>query len=477
MVHACLAGRVHAHHGEFNRMRSTRATRPVMALTALLTGALLAGTVVTTAQAAPARTAATPSAVSAPAKATTSTKPTKPAPSKTSKPRALPGKAVDAPLFGMHVSGVESGTVWPTSPIGSLRLWDTNTAWSQVEKQPGVYDWTSLDKAVTAAQENKASVLLVLGSTPTWAASKQKPGYDYPVPGAASMPRSIAWWDRWVTAVVTRYKGRIDAYQIWNEASLLNFWNGTPAQMADLTSRAYKIIKSVDPKARVVAASTTTRLEGSYQRFFPPYLAALKARKWPVDVFSGHFYPTAKGTPRDRVTLIQKVQADLKKAGAPVKPLWDTESNFGLAGLGFKKVDFTGAVAAAVYAAAMMDSLRTGVSRAYWYVWTPPYDLLGVQMDTGQPAATALKSLYTWLTGTRLLGCKGTTVFECSFLAGSTRFTVAYAYAKNGVYKVPAGMTTACTVLGRCTTVKPGQTVKLVLSPVRFSPASLKSRR
>ena len=163
--------------------------------------------------------------------------------------------------------------------------------------------------------------------------SQVRPG-DYPVPGAASAPRSLQAWDAFVRATVTRYKGRITSYQIWNEASLAMFWNGSPALMAELTARAYAIIKKIDPRARVVAASTTVRLAGSFNRFFPRYLDALASRGWPVDVFAAHLYPNSRGTSDTRREYIAQVTAALEAAGAPDKPIWDTELDYGLAGPG-----------------------------------------------------------------------------------------------------------------------------------------------
>ncbi|MHB1067592.1 MAG: hypothetical protein ACYC2Z_09250, partial [Candidatus Nanopelagicales bacterium] len=155
-------------------------------------------------------------------------------PSTTPTPVATPsgpgvGTVVPAQSIGLHVAGVQEGA-WPDRnvPIGSLRLWDAGTNWSQVEAVKGVYDWVALDTALKTAERNGIDdVLLVLGGTPTWNASRVRPG-DYPVPGAASAPRSLAAWDAFVSAVVKRYAGRITAYQVWNEASLAMFWNGTP---------------------------------------------------------------------------------------------------------------------------------------------------------------------------------------------------------------------------------------------------------
>ena len=173
-------------------------------------------------------------------------------------PTAVDPNAIKANLVGMHIEGVEGGA-WASAPFGALRLWDNGTAWSQIELEPGVFKWDNLDGAVdNATSKGMTDILMVLGTTPEWNAKKVNED-DYPQPGAASAPKDLEAWDAWVTAVATRYQGRITGYQIWNEANLKNFFNGTPAQMAELTKTAYDIIKKNDPDALVVSASPATR--------------------------------------------------------------------------------------------------------------------------------------------------------------------------------------------------------------------------
>ena len=161
---------------------------------------------------------------------------------------------IPASQFGMHIPDISQG-VTPTVPYGAVRLWDSGVAWGQVQQKKNVYWWNGLDAAIANANKQGAQIMYVLGSTPTWAASNTKQG-TYPNKGAASMP-SMKDWKAWVTAVVQRYSASIESYQIWNEANLTTFWQGTPQQMADLTAEAAKIIRKYDPTAKVVSASTT----------------------------------------------------------------------------------------------------------------------------------------------------------------------------------------------------------------------------
>ena len=384
---------------------------------------------------------------------------------------SIPANAVQPSLVGMHVEGVEGGA-WPSAPFGALRLWDNGTAWSQIELEPGVYKWDNLEGALENAQsKGMTDVLMVLGTTPEWNATKMGKD-DYPQPGAASAPKDLKAWDTWVTEVATRYKGRITSYQIWNEANLKNFWNGTAEQMAELTKRAYDIIKKIDPSALVVSASPSLRLTASFDKFFPAYLQALKKLDWPVDVIAVHTYPKADGDPVDRGELIQKAQAEMKKAGAPADmPLWDTELNYGLAGPGaLPKQEITGIDAAGWVVRTYIDDLRYGVARSYWYIWTQkPYDLLGIQAYPGSDAEQGFFALENWVIGSVFSGCEteGDAVV-CSFDRDGQTSVVVWADTGQATYTAPEGAQLVCDPLANCTETEPGAQINLTTVPIRI---------
>ena len=413
------------------------------------------------------------------ASASSSTSPP-PVPSATPTPTPTPsptgpgtGEVIDASVTGMHVAGVQDGD-WPDQnvPFGTLRLWDAGTNWSQVEAVEGVYNWKALDNALKNAESHHVKdVLLVLGGTPSWNASRIRPA-DYPVPGAASPPKDLGAWEDFVAAVVERYKGRISAYQIWNEASLGMFWNGTPEKLATMTKSASDIIKKADPKATVVAASTTVRLPAAFDRFFPRYLAALGELDWPIDVYAAHLYPSSRQTTDERAEFITSVRSALITAGAPDLPVWDTELNYGLAGPGpdnpLQTIEGTEARDWVVQTA--MDSLHLGIARTYWYIWTPePYALLGMQFTNDSGAVNGLRIVQQWLVGSTWLGCTDDgSVVACSLVKNGVPATVAWASAISGEFTPPSGLSQACTTDNECSTVT--GPIELTETPVRFIP-------
>jgi GH35 family endo-1,4-beta-xylanase len=379
----------------------------------------------------------------------------------------LKGTVIQDSLFGLHVNGAERG-VWPTINFGSLRLWDNATSWTNIETSKGVFDWTNLDRAVSNANQNGVTdFLMVLSGTPTWATNQRNP-ISLPAPNASGVPANMADWDDWVRAVATRYKGKITNYQPWNEANLKTFYTGTPAQMADLTKRAHDIIKSIDPSATIVSPSTGLRLNGALQRFYPKFLQELKARNWPVDVWSAHTYPNSLGTTNDRRELANKWIDLLKAAKAPNLPLWDTENNYGLGGPGpdFPEQDIKGTKAASWTAVTYLDALRLGISRVYIYQWGPYNDLWGIQYKDGAPGAIAMNTLQKWIVGTTYKGCKeAKRKVTCKFRTSDGINQIVYSETRKKKFKVAKRYKQMCQLDGTCSAVPANRKVR-TKSPV-----------
>ncbi|MDD2857965.1 MAG: hypothetical protein PHU75_04735 [Candidatus Nanopelagicales bacterium] len=377
---------------------------------------------------------------------------------------------VDGRLFGLHVPQIANGAV-PSVAYGSIRLWDSGIAWGMVEQGRGRYWWAGLDRAIAAASAQHAEIVYVLGSTPRWAATHTYQG-TYPNRGAASNPKVLAYWKEWVTAVVRRHGASIDAYQIWNEANLATFWQGTARQMAILTLEAKRIIRRYDPSAKVVAASSTMRLTTSFSRFFPAYLTELRRVGWPVDVFAIHTYGPSTAAPAIREVYVARARARLKAAGAPARPLWDTEINYGIKGPGaaYPDVDIEGAPAAADVAQTYLDSIRLRLARTYWYAWSPPTELLGITMFDATLGAIAYQTTHAWVSQASV-GCTSAAVRVCRINRSGQIAEVAWTSAgAAGAYVVPPYATRQCDALDVCTPAVGGSTVMVGRMPMWFGP-------
>ncbi|QEM45265.1 Ig-like domain-containing protein [Mycolicibacterium grossiae] len=122
--------------------------------------------------------------------------------------------------------------------------------WAAVQPLQGWNDWSAVDRVITSAAARNIKVLGVLNSTPTWAAVDN----TWPLAG---MPKDNAQFAAFAGAAAARYKGKVTAWEVWNEPNGFNFWQPGPnaAQYTELLKAAYPAIKAADPDAVVVAAS------------------------------------------------------------------------------------------------------------------------------------------------------------------------------------------------------------------------------
>src|SRR4051794_18053610 len=84
---------------------------------------------------------------------------------------AQASSTVNSRFFGMHVPDLD--TAYPEVDPGAVNLTLNNVYWPQLEPTEGQFDFTELDKLVNQAHANSAQPLLVLGLTPSWAATTQ----------------------------------------------------------------------------------------------------------------------------------------------------------------------------------------------------------------------------------------------------------------------------------------------------------------
>ncbi len=368
-------------------------------------------------------------------------------------PTPLAG-AVPRAAIGMHDAAMTSGATY-----GAVRLWDTGTTWAMLEPQRGRFEWARLDALVGKAQARGAEITLVLGSTPAWAATDPAAvGAPWLTTGAASPPRSVQDWAAYVGAVARRYRGRIRSYEIWNEAALRLFWHGTADQLAALTQVANDRLAAVDPRATIVSTSLLPR-QRAWTTWASSYLRGLRVRGWPVDVFALHSYqPDDLATPDGRVTTVRSVQQLLAAAGAPRRPLWDTEANYTSPAFEHRKI--TGQQSADWLARAYVDSVRLGVARTYWYGGNASTALLAIDTPTPSESQRALSTVGGWLVGATMTGCTASSwgVVSCTLTRGSARSVLTWAPAGRTA-PLPVRARTACTLLHGCRPVTAASTV------------------
>jgi len=126
--------------------------------------------------------------------------------------------------------------------------------WKMFEPAKGKINWVEMDRLVNSCNAAGIKVLFSVVKAPQWA----RPGNtDLSVNGPPANPQDLA---DFVGALAERYKGRVQAYEIWNEQNLHYEWGNEPldaSRYVQLLAAAYKAIKAKDPGAIVVSGALT----------------------------------------------------------------------------------------------------------------------------------------------------------------------------------------------------------------------------
>ncbi len=126
--------------------------------------------------------------------------------------------------------------------------------WKRFEPSKGNYQWGPLDYIVNTANQYGVNVMFSVAKAPKWARPSNT---DFSVEGPPANPQDFA---DFMGAMAARYKGRVKAYEIWNEQNLWYEWGHEPldaGRYVQLLAAAYRAIKAQDPNAIVVSGALT----------------------------------------------------------------------------------------------------------------------------------------------------------------------------------------------------------------------------
>lgn len=206
-------------------------------------------------------------------------------------PQATPTLPVAAPTVQL----VQNGKVAPAQPAVHVFLWghpdtterdlklakDAGFAWVKqrfewryIEKtKKDAFEWYEAERITDAVNKAGLGMIVRLDNQPEWARRDK----IFPKNGP---PDDMENWKDFVEQVAEHFRGKIAAYEIWNEPNLAREWGDQrpdPAAYTQMLKIAYTAIKKVDPNALVITAGlspttenterampATTFLEGMY---------------------------------------------------------------------------------------------------------------------------------------------------------------------------------------------------------------------
>jgi hypothetical protein len=160
----------------------------------------------------------------------------------------VPRPEVGADFLGVVHAG-KRGTPAEAALLAELGVsWVAATCyWGGIEKAPGEWDFAEYDRFVDNATALGMKVLGVLAYDTPWIHPAGK-GKSY-VP-----PERVGEYCTFVAAVVDRYRGRVGAWEVWNEPNVsVRFWKGPAKDYYALAKAGLDTVRRVDPECPAIA--------------------------------------------------------------------------------------------------------------------------------------------------------------------------------------------------------------------------------
>jgi hypothetical protein len=239
-----------------------------------------------------------------------------------------------------------------------IRAW---WGWGMCEKTEGTFDFTEFDRqfsTVTTGTGMRIMPILLR----YYSQYEQK--WAGPVTPRAIQeypdPKVLPEWKVFCGKVAERYKGRITAYELWNEPTMGSSPNGvlTPQQYADLLNNTTPAIREYDPKAKIVgfAGVPLDYMEKTLKLGVAPLM----------DVISEHSYSQLELPEINLPKRTKELQAILAANGAK-KPIWHTEQGLSGDDDGYSAMTMSEADVAALYIRNLVLVRSLGVEKYFWF--------------------------------------------------------------------------------------------------------------
>ncbi|MCF2446751.1 hypothetical protein L0657_22530 [Dyadobacter sp. CY345] len=190
----------------------------------------------------------------------------------------------------------------PLLGVKKIRL---QAGWAKCEQVKGVYDWKWLDGIIDFAVANKLNPWLETSyGNPVYEGGGAK-GLLNSMP---TSPEGYAAYDRWVEALVTRYKTRVYEWEVWNEPDHPSQKN-EPETVAALNIRTAEIIKRIQPDAKIAGLAFASHTDTIYLDRFLKVISD----KEKLDLFHWISYHSYAYRPEDSYKGVMNLTKTMEK--------------------------------------------------------------------------------------------------------------------------------------------------------------------
>ena len=163
--------------------------------------------------------------------------------------------------YGLQADYITGDVVYTVKQAKRLRMdWvKQQMRWGVFSPAPGQFDWSGFDLVVNEANQQGLKVMLSIVTAPKWSHPNLPVTADDP--GAINAPPDdLNEYAKFVGEVVDRYKGKVQAIEIWNEQNIDAEWRSVPQAVSpekyvEMLKLASQVIKSKDPNIVVISGA------------------------------------------------------------------------------------------------------------------------------------------------------------------------------------------------------------------------------
>jgi hypothetical protein len=121
--------------------------------------------------------------------------------------------------------------------------------WHTIEHGPEDFEWHNLDRLVAGVDSFGFELLLSVTHAPDWTRAAEL---------ESGPPADYTQFGRFMEQLARRYRGRVEAYELWNEPNLAREWRGDtldPARFVALVAEGAAGVRAADPQALIVSGA------------------------------------------------------------------------------------------------------------------------------------------------------------------------------------------------------------------------------
>ena len=231
--------------------------------------------------------------------------------------------------------------------------------WAEVEPRRGVFEWGKYDRSADAAQAHGLEVCQVFHNIAGWARAD----------GAHNRyPDDLRDAYQFCRAAALHFHGRVQTWEVWNEADIREFSPETGDAYAAFLKAAYLGFKSGDPGVKVTQVSLALGAGLFEEALFENGSAAY------LDIFNYHIYDQPANYPgraQGHFDLMDRYRV-------PEVPVWLTEAGIALKAVSGTLTEADRRRQAEFIPKSYVMSLAAGTARHFFFVF-PHYLERGIE--------------------------------------------------------------------------------------------------